>query len=86
MTFDPNASNNGHQQDYCSTNIPADNGIPTIVPRVGRLVALRTKAEVDHDVVQTARAYVVKVPQKLANEVLKCVIKLPGNFRSFMAK
>ncbi|KAI4199654.1 MAG: hypothetical protein LQ350_004445 [Teloschistes chrysophthalmus] len=73
MTFDPNASNNGHQQDYCSTNIPADNGIPTIVPRVGRLVALRTKAEVDHDVVQTARAYVVKVPQKLANEVLNTV-------------
>ncbi|KAL9583906.1 MAG: hypothetical protein Q9212_002434 [Teloschistes hypoglaucus] len=70
MTFDPNA-NNGHQQDHCSTNIPVGNGVATIVPRVGRLVALRTKAEVDHDVVQTARAYVVKVPQKSANEVLK---------------
>lgn len=77
MTFDPNASN-GPEQDHCSTNTPIGNGVPTIVPRLGRLVALRTKAEVDHDVVQTISAYVIKVPQKSANEVLKYVIKLPG--------
>ncbi|KAL9589920.1 MAG: hypothetical protein Q9203_001275 [Teloschistes exilis] len=70
MTFDTNASN-GPEQDHCITNTPIGNGVSTIVPRLGRLVALRTKAEVDHDVVQTISAYVVKVPQKSANEVLK---------------
>ncbi|KAL8664171.1 MAG: hypothetical protein Q9202_003249 [Teloschistes flavicans] len=40
---------------------------------MGRLVALRTRAEVNHDVVQTISAYVAKVQQKSANEALKAV-------------
>ncbi|KAL8705027.1 MAG: hypothetical protein Q9201_001834 [Fulgogasparrea decipioides] len=46
---------------------------PSIISRKGRLVPLRTKTEIEHDTLQTVSAYVVEVPQKSANNVLKAV-------------
>ncbi|KAL8815413.1 MAG: hypothetical protein Q9223_005448, partial [Gallowayella weberi] len=42
-----------------------------LIPRQGRLIPLRTKAEVNNSSPQTTTAYVVKIPQKSADEILK---------------
>lgn len=41
----------------------------------GRLVPLRTKAEVEASF-RTVDAYITEIPQKSANEVVKCVRRL----------
>ncbi|KAL9615046.1 MAG: hypothetical protein Q9167_000469 [Letrouitia subvulpina] len=54
--------------------IPYANGRSSIRLRRGRLVALRTKDEVKASASeQTVPAYIVRIPQKSANEVLKYV-------------
>ena len=47
-------------------------GIPASVQCLGRLVALRTKAEADASFA-TVDAYIARIPQKAASTVLKCV-------------
>lgn len=65
-------ANNDHSELSCSTdNSIFDDDNASVTPRRGRLVALRTKAEVEHDALQTVPAYIVEIPQKSANRVLK---------------
>ena len=54
---------------------PNENAYPATARLTGRLVALRTKAEIDASF-QTIDAYVMEIPQKSANTVLMCVKKV----------
>ncbi|KAL8990979.1 MAG: hypothetical protein Q9169_007979, partial [Polycauliona sp. 2 TL-2023] len=47
--------------------------LTTIVPRKGHLVSLRTKAEVEHSELVIGEGYMVAIPQRKANEVLKAI-------------
>ena len=51
---------------------PDNNAYPATARLTGRLVALRSKAEIDASF-QTIDAYVIELPEKSANSVLMCV-------------
>ncbi|KAL8794068.1 MAG: hypothetical protein Q9195_003368 [Heterodermia aff. obscurata] len=52
-----------------ASTLPNENAYPAIAPLTGRLVALRTKAEIDASF-KAIDAYVVEIPKKSANTVL----------------
>ncbi|KAL9006887.1 MAG: hypothetical protein Q9188_000342 [Gyalolechia gomerana] len=54
-----------------STGNTTLNGVHRIIPQRGRLVVLRTKAEVEDSGLQTIPAYMIDIPQNSASEVLK---------------
>lgn len=56
-----------------STNRTVEDSTDAIIPRQGRLVVLRTKAEVEKSGLQTTPAYVIEIPQTSASDVLRYV-------------
>ncbi|KAL8791218.1 MAG: hypothetical protein Q9213_000175 [Squamulea squamosa] len=74
MSIDLPTHNGNSKLESIPGNNPIDNGIlATVIPRKGRLVPLRTKAEVQHSSPQIIQAYIAEIPPKSANEVLKAV-------------
>ncbi|KAI4225232.1 MAG: hypothetical protein L6R36_004058, partial [Xanthoria steineri] len=50
-----------------------DDILSTITPREGRLIPLRTKAEVEHSDPRIIQAYSIEIPQNFAHDILKAV-------------
>ncbi|KAL8861027.1 MAG: hypothetical protein Q9178_002540 [Gyalolechia marmorata] len=74
MNLHSSIHQNSCPEGQCNTNSnPFDNVLSSIIPRQGRLIPLRTKAEVEHSSPHIIQAYIVEVPQKSANDILKAI-------------
>ncbi|CAL8584771.1 hypothetical protein XPA_010357 [Xanthoria parietina] len=59
--------------DPSGNNNTLDDILSTITPREGRLIPLRTKAEVEHSDPRIIQAYSIEILQNSAHEILKAV-------------
>ncbi|KAI4260130.1 MAG: hypothetical protein L6R42_004199, partial [Xanthoria sp. 1 TBL-2021] len=59
-----------HPPPHQSGSNTIDDILSAITPRKGRLIPLRTKAEVEHSNPHIIQAYIIEIPQKSANEIL----------------
>ena len=78
MCSSPSSSHDPIIAEPSSRNSSGGSAIPddvfsNITPRRGRLIPLCTKEEAEHTL-QLVPAYVIEIPQRLANMVLKCVV------------
>ena len=81
MNLHSSAHQNSYPEVQCNTNSnPLDDVLSSIIPRQGRLIPLRTKAEVEHSSPHIIQAYIAEVPQNSANDILKFVRQLSAPF------
>ncbi|KAL8769853.1 MAG: hypothetical protein Q9209_004291 [Squamulea sp. 1 TL-2023] len=69
----PTHHGNSELESIPSNNPIDDTVLAAVIPRKGRLIPLRTKAEVEHSSPQIIQAYTAEIPQKSANEVLRAI-------------